>query len=226
MEKDDLSAMCLEIRKVSEIRNVLEDRKFCKICLESDEDGLIDNCCLCKGTMGSIHLSCLERWVRVSGQRAVCPDCKSPYTIDIHVETHENNESIREEYRHVDRITFSLFVYILIYAINITWIVLAENKIEEAHDLTIFIIPFNGIVTGFATLLEDARCHKEDVPVFVGVILFVFLMLMNDVSISYLCFLLIFASTTRTISPCIKKMRGCNESFDRRIESYTPIEDD
>ena len=51
-------------------------------------------------------------------------------------------------------------------------------------------------------------------------------MLMNDVSISYLCFLLIFASTTRTISPCIKKMRGCNEQFDRRIESYTPIEDD
>lgn len=222
MEKDDLSAMCLEIRKVSEIRHVLEDRKFCKICLESDGDGLIDNYCLCKGTMGSIHLSCLERWVRVSGQRAVCPDCKSPYTIDI---PHENNENIREEYGHVDRITFSLFVHILIYAINITWIVLAENKIEEAHDLTIFILPFNGIVTGFATFLKDARWHKEDVPVFVGVILFAFIMFLNDVSISFLCFLLIFASTTRTISSCINNLRGCNDQFDRR-ESYAPIEDD
>ena len=224
MQKDDLSAMCLEIRKVSEIRNVLEDRKFCKICLESEEDGLIDNYCLCKGTMGSIHLSCLERWIRVSRQRAICPDCKSPYTIDIHVDT---DEEIREEYRHHhDRITFSLFVYIFIYAINITWIVLAENNIEEAHEVTVFIIPFNSLVTGFATCLEDAKCHKEDIPVFVGVILFLFLMFLNDVSIPFLCFLLIFASTSRTISQCIKNMRGCNEEFDRRIESYAPIEDD
>lgn len=230
MEKDDdLSAMCLEIRKVSEIRNVLEDRKFCKICLESDEDGLIDNYCLCKGTMGSVHLSCLERWVQVSRQRAICPDCKSPYSIEIQVNADEDDEvqdgRLMGELHHFNRITFSLFVYIFIYAINITWIVIAENNIKEAHQATMFIIPFNSLVTGFATFLEDARCHKEDVPVFVGVLLFVFLMFLNDISIPFLCFLLIFASTSRTISQCTMKMRIYNMETHDQFDSYTPVDD-
>ncbi|VVC27778.1 Zinc finger, RING-CH-type,Zinc finger, RING/FYVE/PHD-type [Cinara cedri] len=41
---------------------------FCKICLSggSDEQLLIQPC-TCKGSMGHVHLSCLERWLNENG---------------------------------------------------------------------------------------------------------------------------------------------------------------
>lgn len=55
---------------------------FCKICLcgESDEKLLIQPC-TCKGSMGHVHLSCLERWLNEYGI-GKCELCHFQFSVE------------------------------------------------------------------------------------------------------------------------------------------------
>ncbi len=48
----------------------------CRICLE---DGNLITACACKGTVEFIHLTCLEKWKRIS-QNTHCELCQKPYS--------------------------------------------------------------------------------------------------------------------------------------------------
>lgn len=56
----------------------------CKICLERDpEETLVSNICACKGTMGTVHLECIDRW-RIHfppshPKYSTCPDCRETF---------------------------------------------------------------------------------------------------------------------------------------------------
>lgn len=52
---------------------------WCRICQESKAEVLVSPC-RCRGTQGLVHLSCLERWLTISGTSA-CEVCFFPYCV-------------------------------------------------------------------------------------------------------------------------------------------------
>ena len=59
----------------------IDDGVACKICLEREpEDTLVSDICACKGTMGVVHVECIDRWrIHFSPsdpKYSQCPDCK------------------------------------------------------------------------------------------------------------------------------------------------------
>lgn len=48
--------------------------RFCRICHDSDSNEKLESPCLCKGTLGLIHLSCLETWLQESNTNS-CEIC-------------------------------------------------------------------------------------------------------------------------------------------------------
>ena len=62
---------------------------FCRICHDEGEDLLSP--CNCTGTVGLVHLSCLEKWLSTIGSQS-CELCKYEFQIDC------KTKSIREVY--------------------------------------------------------------------------------------------------------------------------------
>ncbi|XP_075229686.1 uncharacterized protein LOC142329178 [Lycorma delicatula] len=52
---------------------------WCRICQESTSEVLVSPC-RCRGTQGLVHLSCLERWLTISGTSA-CEVCFYQYCV-------------------------------------------------------------------------------------------------------------------------------------------------
>lgn len=55
----------------------------CRICLE--EEGMMIQPCMCKGTAKDVHPECLHKWLTISG-KTDCEICKHTYEVD---DTHE-----------------------------------------------------------------------------------------------------------------------------------------
>jgi E3 ubiquitin-protein ligase DOA10 len=52
----------------------------CRICCDyaSEEEGLLKNACGCKGSVATVHESCLIKWLKMKGIRR-CEVCHTPY---------------------------------------------------------------------------------------------------------------------------------------------------
>ena len=65
---------------------MLEEGKIpipeCRICTdyETDKDMLLHNACNCKGSVASVHESCLIKWLKMKGIRR-CEVCKTDYNV-------------------------------------------------------------------------------------------------------------------------------------------------
>lgn len=65
--------------------DIEEDATICWICCDSASDVPLIQPCACRGSMSSIHASCIEEWIqhheRVTGnnQHPCCPVCQQPY---------------------------------------------------------------------------------------------------------------------------------------------------
>lgn len=53
--------------------------EFCRICQQAESSEKLLATCYCKGTMGLIHISCLEHWLQESG-KSICELCGYEYT--------------------------------------------------------------------------------------------------------------------------------------------------
>ena len=222
----DLAAACLEIRHVNEIRTILEDtHRFCKICLETDGD-LIGNNCLCKGTMGYVHESCLVRWIRFSHRR-ICPDCKSEYTMEhiVNIQPYDGEQPPR---RIIDtNYVFTLFIYTFVYSINVTWVILIQDITDNNTDLTTYdqfgtiIVALNCGATGAGTLIRTLSCAREDIPVLISVFLCITFLFLDGASVIFVSLIMIIVTCCRTLPDFIQKLYQC-----RQDTQYTTLNDE
>lgn len=62
-----------------EIPLIRTNSQFCRICRESESKGALVTVCQCKGTMGVVHLNCLEVWLDEKGIES-CELCRFQYS--------------------------------------------------------------------------------------------------------------------------------------------------
>jgi E3 ubiquitin-protein ligase DOA10 len=72
---------------------------MCRICLETDDDDetVLICPCDCTGSMGHVHVHCLNAWCLASqeqGKQCRCEVCKAPYTPPIIIPIYEEEEDI------------------------------------------------------------------------------------------------------------------------------------
>lgn len=53
---------------------------MCRICHEGDEEEELVSPCDCAGTMGMLHISCLEQWLG-SSKTTKCEICQFQFTV-------------------------------------------------------------------------------------------------------------------------------------------------
>jgi len=59
------------------------EEKMCRICHGGEEEGRLISPCKCKGTMKHVHISCLDKWRRVSQNSSSyfkCDSCNYQYS--------------------------------------------------------------------------------------------------------------------------------------------------
>ena len=54
---------------------------MCRICQEGDEQEVLVSPCYCAGTMGLLHISCLQKWLGCSNKTS-CEICKFEFLIE------------------------------------------------------------------------------------------------------------------------------------------------
>lgn len=57
------------------------ERTYCRICQEDDTHEKLYSPCMCAGSVGFVHISCLEKWLRTNG-RTQCELCSFSFPVE------------------------------------------------------------------------------------------------------------------------------------------------
>jgi len=120
---------------------------FCRICLDSTNDSPLIAPCLCSGTAGFCHATCLQTWLRTSQQDSVkkedfyrCGVCKGPYSVQIEYEK-EGRRQI-----HLKDIFKLIFWFYCLTFVVVTPLMIYQSVVDyflhRSHSL-LFLIIFN-----------------------------------------------------------------------------------
>eukprot|EP00093_Oithona_nana_P009373 09373.XXX_301164_301776_1 [CDS] Oithona nana genome sequencing. len=115
---------------------------FCRICHDEGEDLLSP--CNCTGTVGLVHLSCLEKWLSTIGSQS-CELCKYEFQIDCKTksirEWFQALKEDRKERRYVicDLVSFVVLTPMLVFSFALCVIgachYLDQGSLSEAKSL-------------------------------------------------------------------------------------------
>jgi hypothetical protein len=72
---------------------IIAINKTCRVCLSEDNDIMVAPCG-CNGTIKYIHMACLEKWIKISGNGETCPSCKTYYTEEFIIKPSRRGELI------------------------------------------------------------------------------------------------------------------------------------
>merc|ERR1712133_308072 len=120
---------------------------FCRICLDTSSDSALIAPCLCSGTAGYCHATCLQTWLRTSQQDSVkkedfyrCGVCKGPYSVQIEYEK-EGRRQI-----HLKDIFKLIFWFYCLTFVVVTPLMIYQSVVDyflrRSHSL-LFLIIFN-----------------------------------------------------------------------------------
>ncbi|KAK3594813.1 hypothetical protein CHS0354_002851 [Potamilus streckersoni] len=121
---------------------------ICRICHEGDQDEELISPCLCAGSMGMLHISCLEQWLG-SSNTTKCEICQYQFCLKRYprpLKWYLHEPSLKKESkRFVRNLLLMIFfgiLAVLITVICLVWsaIFIQERRILESTSLIMFVI--------------------------------------------------------------------------------------
>ncbi|XP_054152415.1 E3 ubiquitin-protein ligase MARCHF2-like [Oppia nitens] len=104
----------------------------CRICREDDSNEVLIKPCVCSGTIGLVHLSCLSQWIAMNREEH-CRVCRHPFDVRCVRIGHNYCQYLLAEETH--RVSFWLSLFLttfVIFATNIM-IVFLQNGHYRQH---------------------------------------------------------------------------------------------
>ncbi|XP_051168023.1 E3 ubiquitin-protein ligase MARCHF2-like [Leptopilina boulardi] len=81
LQEEKISSSTIEMRSSRSRNSGLNDNFSCRICYDSQRNMQIVFPCKCKGSIGAIHLTCLEKWLEESN-RSSCELCGHEFQVE------------------------------------------------------------------------------------------------------------------------------------------------